>query len=285
MAHKVSITAKSSKESKKSRVSSKPRLVEKLSSKIKSQLQKLQKFSKIQKFQKFIKKITRQPAKLYLAWSKSRYYSLTVKLFSGLAVLLGLFLILMPVFPQLPYYFAQLRGEQIYEPHKSYFDFRDGSDGDSSAGNNDSIDQNMIMIPVVGIEAPVVEGGTEDALSRGAWHRPGTGTPDEGGNTVITGHRFRYLPPNNLTFYHLDKVEIGDQIIVYWEGIEYDYIASEIFIVEPSRVDVEADTANPRLTLYTCTPLWTAEKRLVVVAIPQDPESGTGDVQLEDISE
>jgi len=277
MLHKVSIKTKSAKSVKNREKTAKAGNTDKSSSKLQD--------PKVSGIRKFIKRITLPLAKLRSKWSKSRYYSVTMRILSVLAVLVGLFLILMPVLPQLPYYFAQLRGEQIYGPHKSYFDFWNKSDGDSSGDDDGVSDQNSILIPVVGIEASVVEGATEDSLNYGAWHRPGTGTPDEGGNTVITGHRFRYLPPNNLTFYHLDKVRIGDEIIVYWEGIEYDYIVSEILVVEPSRVDIEADTVQPRLTLYTCTPLWTAEKRLVVIAEPQISEDAIEDVQLEEISE
>jgi sortase A len=131
-------------------------------------------------------------------------------------------------------------------------------------------EDNRILIPVIGVDSPIVEGDSEISLNQGVWHRPNTGNPEDGGNIVLTGHRFQYLPPNNLTFYHLDKVEEGDQIIVYWNEIEYDYVVTETFIVEPDSVEIEEDSAYPLLTLYTCTPLWTAEKRLVVRAEPTE---------------
>jgi LPXTG-site transpeptidase (sortase) family protein len=66
----------------------------------------------------------------------------------------------------------------------------------------------------------------------------------------------------------LDKLNIDDLIIVYYEGVEYDYKVSEVFIVEPEDLHVEEDLGYHVLTLYTCTPLWTSSKRLVVRAMP-----------------
>ena len=63
---------------------------------------------------------------------------------------------------------------------------------------------------MVGVNVSIVEGGDDSSLNKGAWHRPGTGNPENGGNMVITGHRFQYLPPNNITFYHLDKMRYVD---------------------------------------------------------------------------
>lgn len=185
----------------------------------------------------------------------------------GILLIVGLFLILMPILPQIPYYLRELKGENVYIPHQSTTGSTPG------AGSEDQEkgipEENTLAIPAVGIEVEIVEGATDAALELGAWRRPGSSTPDKGGNTVITGHRFKYLPPSNLTFYHLDKVEVGDDVVVYWEGQIYEYVVSDILVVDPGQVEIESDTISPRITLYTCTPLWTAKKRLVVVAEPE----------------
>ncbi len=218
---------------------------------------------------------------------KSRTLRIARNIAIVLAFCVGLFLVLMPILPQLPYYLLQLRGEQIYERQGDFW----GESAVNTEGENNNDreipEENTLVIPAVGIDVNVVEGESDDALNYGAWHRPNTSNPEVGGNMVITGHRFRYLPPSNLTFYHLDKVQEGDDIIVYWEGKEYDYVVTEIFVVEPEEVHIEADTASPRLTLYTCTPLWTAKQRLVVVAEPAvelDITEGEA-VELESIEE
>lgn len=212
---------------------------------------------------------------------------ITRKVVSGILLFAGIFLVLMPIVPQIPYYIKQIRGELRYGEY--HLQDSGDSSGNSGGADDENIDQNRIVIESIGLDAPVVEGHTDEALNRGAWHRPNTSTPEKGGNTVITGHRFRYLPPNNLTFYHLDKVEDDDEIVVYWNGKEYDYVVTDIFVVDPDSIEIEVNTASPRLTLYTCTPLWTANKRLVVVAepvTPQDAESEEGgQVELEEITD
>ena len=72
------------------------------------------------------------------------------------------------------------------------------------------VSPNRVIIPKIGVNAPIVESSNaEYGLSRGAWRIPESSTPNMGGNTVITGHRFKYLPPHNLTFYLFHKLEIG----------------------------------------------------------------------------
>jgi sortase A len=206
-------------------------------------------------------------------------YGIYVK---GVILLAALYLVLAPFIPEIVWRVGRA-GDSVYLPHRQFTNLGDVFDKQGEGGDEKSSDKeiNMIAIPAVGIEAPIVEGEDEDALSRGAWRRPLSSTPDEGGNTVITGHRFQYLPPNNLTFYHLDKAREDDKIFVYWDGMQYDYVVTDIFVVEPSQVEIEENTAEPRLTLYTCTPLWTAQNRLVIIAEPV--RTGSNQVELEDI--
>ena len=127
---------------------------------------------------------------------------------------------------------------------------------------------NRLIIPSILLDTAINEGKTTAALKTGSWRRPATGTPASGGNTVIVGHRFTY--DGQSYFYNLDKVSIGDTIIVYWQGKEYDYRVSEIAVVPPETISVEAPTPESRLTLYTCTPLWSAKDRLVIIAYPEE---------------
>jgi LPXTG-site transpeptidase (sortase) family protein len=126
-------------------------------------------------------------------------------------------------------------------------------------------DTNMLVIPKIGVDSPVVDGLGSEALNKGVWRRPQSSTPDKGGNTVITGHRFLYAS-GPKTFYHLDKVALGDKFIIFWEGKEYNYEVIDIFTVTPNQVEIEDNTVEPIVTLYTCTPLWSASLRLVIRA-------------------
>lgn len=113
----------------------------------------------------------------------------------------------------------------------------------------------------------IVEGTNEKiALNQGAWRMPQTSTPNLGSNTVLTGHRFKYRPPSKETLYLLDKISTGDQIIVNWEGLEYNYRVIGTKIVEPTAIEVLNPTPTSQLTLITCTPLFTTKQRLIVIA-------------------
>ncbi|MEA3357458.1 MAG: sortase, partial [Patescibacteria group bacterium] len=155
--------------------------------------------------------------------------SAPVKLLMVLSVLVGGYLVLMPFVPQVIFFLGNLIGEKEYYPYKTDLALGSGKNNDSVEFGKEKIpEENWLVIPCIGVDALIAEGETGDALDRGVWHRPRTGSPDSGGNMVLTAHRFKYLPPNNLTFYHLDKVRKSDKVIVYWNEIEYDYVVTEV---------------------------------------------------------
>lgn len=125
-------------------------------------------------------------------------------------------------------------------------------------------DQNTLVIPKMKLQETIHEGSDSSALKQGIWHRPHSSIPANSGNTVVTGHRFTYGGPAVL--YHLDKVEKGDDITVYWNKKRYDYRVESIQTVQPWQSEIEDQTEDSILTIYTCTPLVTARQRLVVQA-------------------
>ncbi len=127
--------------------------------------------------------------------------------------------------------------------------------------------ENRLLIPKIGVNIPVVEGGAE-ALQRGAWHLPGTAEGPENGNMVLSAHRFRYRPPSSTTFYLLDKLVVNDTLLLVWKGKGVVYRVTGTRIVEPTALNVLDPSPTPRLTLITCTPLFSTARRLVVVAEP-----------------
>lgn len=126
---------------------------------------------------------------------------------------------------------------------------------------------NRIIIPGMALDAPIIEGRDARALHDGPWRRPKGSTPDKGGNTVIAAHRFTYTQPKG-SFYHLNILKPGDEIGVFWLGVRYRYQVTETKTVPATESGIEAPTTRPRLTLYTCTPLWLPKDRLVVIATP-----------------
>lgn len=121
-----------------------------------------------------------------------------------------------------------------------------------------------LLIPKIEVASPIYEGSSEGTLKKGIWRVPNSSNPALGSNTVLTAHRFQYtFGPQ--TFYHLDKLVVGDRMYVYWQGKEYMYEVSETFAVSDTTVEIEQPTDERILTLYTCE-LFDMSKRLVVKA-------------------
>jgi len=126
---------------------------------------------------------------------------------------------------------------------------------------------NRLSIPQIGVDMPIFSGSSANALLRGGWLFPGTSTPDRAtGNTVIFGHRFRYLPPISNTFYALDKINFGDEFTFTWQGNTYKYKVTGKSTIEPTDFSVLNQTQAPTITLITCAPLFSTKQRLVITA-------------------
>ncbi len=123
--------------------------------------------------------------------------------------------------------------------------------------------ENTLVIPKIDLRT-IIHDGNITSLNKGAWHIPGTGEPDLGGNTVLAGHRFTYS--GSAIFYNLDKIQKSDMIYIYWEGKRYEYVVEATNVVPPTDTSLVAPTTAPVLTIYTCTPLWSAKDRLVITA-------------------
>ncbi len=125
--------------------------------------------------------------------------------------------------------------------------------------------ENTLRIEQIDVDGVVYKGTSVNTLEKGIWHRPKSSTPDKGSNTVLVAHRFLYTSGPN-TFYHLDKLKVDDEFVLYWEGKKYTYKVYENKVVPAIAYDIEYPTKDPIVTLWTCTPLFTATNRLVVRA-------------------
>jgi len=189
------------------------------------------------------------------------------------ALALVFYLLIAPIFPLFKYRLElRVREEiiinrtEILQPTTSTNDFTSVPVDQQKEDNN----INRLVIEKIGVNVPIVEAATESGLEKGAWRVPKSSTPDIGGNTVITAHRFKYLPPNNKTFYLLDKLEAGDILTVRWQQQDYYYQVSEKKVVAKYDLSILAPSANPRLTLFTCHPLFSSEQRLVIKGVLVD---------------
>jgi len=137
----------------------------------------------------------------------------------------------------------------------------------------DAPKEDRVYIPKIGVNVPLATGGPE-ALDKGSWHRfPERGDPVKGGNFIVSAHRFSIgLTPGQTRqkspFYHIDKLEVGDQIIVDFKGKRYGYQITEHSEVKPTQTEIEAESDEPKMTLYTCTLKGESDGREVFIAKP-----------------
>lgn len=133
-----------------------------------------------------------------------------------------------------------------------------------------------VYIPKIGVNVSLESGGQE-ALEKGSWHRfPERGDPDQGGNFIVSAHRFSLGATPGQTrhkspFYHIDKLEIGDQLIVDFQGKRYGYEITEHNEVKPDQTEIESPLIEgepDKLTLYTCTLKGESDGREVYIAKP-----------------
>jgi LPXTG-site transpeptidase (sortase) family protein len=134
-----------------------------------------------------------------------------------------------------------------------------------------------IVIPKIGASSRVIAdvnpANQEEylkALKRGVAHAKGSSYPGEFGNTYVFAHStdtFYNVGQYNAVFFLLGKLTKGDNIEIYYKDVKYEYIVSEIKIVDPTEVKYLGKLGEwNTLTLQTCYPPGTTLKRLVVVA-------------------
>ena len=122
----------------------------------------------------------------------------------------------------------------------------------------DKITENRLYIPKIDINLPYASGGAE-TMEHGAWWRkPENGNPKDGGNFVLSAHRFimGLTPQQTLRkspFYNIDKLMVGDEMVIDYNGARYIYVISEKRSVKPEAIEIEQRTDQPQLTLYSCT--------------------------------
>jgi sortase A len=119
---------------------------------------------------------------------------------------------------------------------------------------------------------PVISSNSTRSLDQGVIHLPGTSlpwsdTPER--NVYLAGHRLGWPGTgSHLVFYRLDELGRGDKITLRnRNGSRYDYMVVESFEVGPlDRWVTGRVRGRDLLTLQTCTPIPTFEKRLIVRA-------------------
>jgi sortase A len=119
-----------------------------------------------------------------------------------------------------------------------------------------------IVIPKIGVDAPVLEGDDWETLKKGVGHHIGTANPGERGNVYVSAHNDIF----GQIFRDLEKLDLGDQVIIYAGPKSYRYVVREKRIAEPTDVSVMYPTTEPILSMQTCYPYMVDTHRLVVIA-------------------
>ena len=148
-----------------------------------------------------------------------------------------------------------------------------------------------MIIPKINVDAPVVygldsvaEGPVQNALKDGIVHYPIPGAnsvPGQKGNSVFLGHSSNDVFDDGnykFVFVQLEKIKEGDTFYINYEGTRYIYSVTETETILPTEVSkLIRPSDKPTVTLITCTPVGTAEKRFLVHAdqISPDPSSAS----------
>lgn len=135
-------------------------------------------------------------------------------------------------------------------------------------------DGNRLYIPQINIDIPIAEGADTSALEYGAAHSPeGKSTPDSSGMFVLGARHLRIgmTPAETKTkspFYHLDKLQPGDELFVDWQGKRYVYeVKKQVMVDDIAALPQTASEGGaPSLALYTATEDGDLERDVAVKA-------------------
>ncbi|MBE5913434.1 MAG: class D sortase [Pseudobutyrivibrio ruminis] len=186
----------------------------------------------------------------------------SIKKIIGLTLIaLGLGLLLSSIALNLKQYYSKKKTVQEFK------EYIESGDAFLDTDSNEAVTGDMLYIlriPSIDSENPVREGTERDVLSDSLGHESGTAFAGEEGNCVIAGHRNYNF---GKYFNRLDEVEIDDLIYLDSATETYTYVVTDIQVVDPTDVEIlEPIEGKETLTLYTCTPIYIATQRLVIIA-------------------
>lgn len=198
-----------------------------------------------------------------------------IRIFSVISAFLGITLIASVIFPLFSYQLEAQRFKDLISPVpglvKSVSSGEEVSKGDLTKASNwfvggapeesfegSKVSFYTISIPKLRIENATVAVGGND-LSKSLIQYPGTALPGKRGNSVIFGHSILpqfYNPKDYISIFStLPTLRKGDEVIVNYDGIVYEFRVEEMFEVKPTDIDVlEQNLSDSFITLVTCVP-------------------------------
>ncbi|MCX6809996.1 MAG: class D sortase [Candidatus Berkelbacteria bacterium] len=131
------------------------------------------------------------------------------------------------------------------------------------------IDKLNILVPVIKNVNGSDKAIYNTALKNGVAHFKDTALPGEKGNIFIFGHSSAEIKADySKIFAKLNDLEKGDEIIIFYQGKDYKYKVKNKDIVEATDISVLDKGKKEILTLMTCWPIGTKDKRLIIRAEP-----------------
>lgn len=133
-----------------------------------------------------------------------------------------------------------------------------------------------IVIEEIGLNAPLIHAQSSEQkelnrdLNSGVVIYPGSDPPGQIGNFFLTGHSSVY--PWNKTIYGrvfaaLDKLEIGDTVVIYLQRHKYEYRITNKYTAASKDIRLVHPADEAIITLMTCWPIGTNLKRLVAEGV------------------
>lgn len=203
------------------------------------------------------------------------FKSLKLSLFLVSLAVLGL--VALPAYPNTETASLELRPTEVENARTLLGESPGGKKAASgSGGADDAADSSggvmTLSIPKLGLEdVEVPTADSQVALDReGIIRLKGTGSPwREGSNTVIVGHALGYVYTKvPYVFYELDEMKPGDEIVLKnLAGKEFTFRVYDRLVVRPEDYWVTYPVLDKTVvSLQTCTPIPSFEKRLIVRA-------------------
>ena len=137
-----------------------------------------------------------------------------------------------------------------------------------------------LIIPKLNVDVPIIYGvnaadhnAQMKAMEKGAAHFAIAGAnavPGQVGNAVFSAHSSNdafAAGDYKFVFAQNEKLVKDDIMYMHYQGKRYTYAVTKKEVVMPNEVSrIQIQTDKPMLTLISCVPLGTAEKRLLVFA-------------------
>lgn len=124
-----------------------------------------------------------------------------------------------------------------------------------------------MVIPEIQVDAPVIQtppvAGVWQVADWSVGHLSTTPNPGVAGNGAYAAHD----DIKGEIFKRVGELTPGDKILLYTRHSVVTYVVARQLTVDPSNIAPLNPTAQPTITLVSCTPYWVDTQRLIIQAV------------------